>query len=99
MSLKKPTGQSACHRNKTLSTNERDLIVGGQAVIEGVMMRTPNAYAVAVRKADGTIVNISARLPKWRDKYPLLKLPVLGGSAVLVQSMGLGVKDLTDSAN
>jgi len=51
-----------------LSTNERDLIVGGQAVIEGVMMRTPNAYAVAVRKADGTIVNIAARLPKWSDK-------------------------------
>ena len=75
-----------------LSTNERDLIVGGQAVIEGVMMRTPNAYAVAVRKADGTITNISARLPKWSDKYPLLKLPVLRGGAVLIQSMGLGIK-------
>jgi uncharacterized protein YqhQ len=73
--------------------------VGGQAVIEGVMMRTPNAYAVAVRKADGTIVNISARLPKWSDKYPLLKLPVLRGSAVLVQSMGLGIKALNYSAN
>ncbi len=82
-----------------MSTNERDLIVGGQAVIEGVMMRTPNAYAVAVRKADGTIVNISARLPKWSDKYPLLKLPVLRGSAVLVQSMGLGIKALNYSAN
>jgi uncharacterized protein YqhQ len=75
------------------------LIVGGQAVIEGVMMRTPNAYAVAVRKADGTIVNISARLPKWSDKYPLLRLPVLRGSAVLVQSMGLGIKALNYSAN
>ena len=63
------------------------------------MMRTPNAYAVAVRKADGTIVNISARLPKWSDKYPLLKLPVLRGSAVLVQSMGLGIKALNYSAN
>lgn len=82
-----------------MSTTERDLIVGGQAVIEGVMMRTPNAYAVAVRKADGTIVNISARLPKWSDKYPLLKLPVLRGSAVLVQSMGLGIKALNYSAN
>ena len=82
-----------------MSTNERDLIVGGQAVIEGVMMRTPNAYAVAVRKADGTIVNISARLPKWSDKYPLLKLPVLRGSAVLIQSMGLGIKALNYSAN
>ncbi len=82
-----------------LSTNERDLIVGGQAVIEGVMMRTPNAYAIAVRKADGTIVNTSARLPKLGDKYPLLKLPVLRGSAVLVQSMGLGIKALNFSAN
>ena len=45
-----------------MSTPERDLIVGGQAVIEGVMMRTPNAYAIAVRKADGTIVNTAARL-------------------------------------
>ena len=62
-------------------------------------MRTPNAYAVAVRKADGTIVNIAARLPKWSDKYPLLKLPVLRGSAVLVQSMGLGIKALNYSAN
>ena len=83
----------------TLSPNERDLIVGGQAVIEGVMMRTPNAYAIAVRKADGTIVNISARLPKWSVKYPLLKLPILRGSALLVQSMGLGIKALNYSAN
>ncbi len=82
-----------------VSTNERDLIVGGQAVIEGVMMRTPNAYAVAVRKADGTIVNTAARLPKLSDKYPILKLPILRGSAVLVQSMGLGIKALNYSAN
>jgi uncharacterized protein YqhQ len=82
-----------------MSTPERDLIVGGQAVIEGVMMRTPNAYAIAVRKADGSIVNTAARLPKWSDKYPLLKLPVLRGGAVLVQSMGLGIKALNYSAN
>jgi uncharacterized protein YqhQ len=82
-----------------VSTNERDLIVGGQAVIEGVMMRTPNAYAIAVRKADGTIVNTAARLPKWSDKHPLLKLPVLRGGAVLLQSMGLGIKALNYSAN
>src|ERR1700704_172760 len=82
-----------------MSTNERDLIVGGQAVIEGVMMRTPNAYAIAVRKADGTIVNTAARLPKWSDKYPLLKVPVLRGGAVLLQSMGLGIKALNYSAN
>ena len=82
-----------------MSANERDLIVGGQAVIEGVMMRTPSAYAIAVRKADGTIVNTAAVLPKWSDKYPILKLPVLRGGAVLVQSMGLGIKALNYSAN
>jgi len=81
-----------------MSTNERDLIVGGQAVIEGVMMRTPNAYAIAVRKPDGTIVNTAATLPKWSDKYPIFKLPVLRGGAVLLQSMGLGIKALNYSA-
>jgi uncharacterized protein YqhQ len=82
-----------------MSTPERDLIVGGQAVIEGVMMRTPNAYAIAVRKADGTIINTAAPLPKWSDKYPILKLPILRGGAVLIQSMGLGIKALNYSAN
>ena len=82
-----------------MSTNERDLIVGGQAVIEGVMMRTPNAYAIAIRKADGTIINTAAALPKWSDKWPILKLPILRGGAVLVQSMGLGIKALNFSAN
>lgn len=86
-------------RYDKLSTTERDLIVGGQAVIEGVMMRTPNAYAIAVRKPDGSIVNTAARLPKWSDNYPILKLPVLRGGAVLLQSMGLGIKALNYSAN
>ncbi len=82
-----------------MSASEKDLIVGGQAVIEGVMMRTPNAYAIAVRRADGTITHTGAKLPKWSDKYPLLKLPVLRGAAVLVQSMALGIKALNYSAS
>jgi uncharacterized protein YqhQ len=82
-----------------VSANERDLIVGGQAVIEGVMMRTPNAYAIAVRKTDGSIVHTAAVLPKWSDKAPILKLPILRGGAVLLQSMGLGIKALNYSAS
>jgi uncharacterized protein YqhQ len=81
-----------------VSANEKDLIVGGQAVIEGVMMRTPSAYAIAVRRPDGTITHTGARLPKWSDNYPALKLPVLRGAAVLVQSMALGIKALNYSA-
>ncbi|HEX8561092.1 MAG TPA: DUF1385 domain-containing protein [Pyrinomonadaceae bacterium] len=81
-----------------MSASEKDLIVGGQAVIEGVMMRTPSAYAVAVRRPDGTITHTGASLPKWSDKYPALRLPVLRGAAVLVQSMALGIKALNYSA-
>jgi uncharacterized protein YqhQ len=81
-----------------LSANEKDLIVGGQAVIEGVMMRTPNAYAIAVRRPDGSITHTGARLPKWSDRLPFLRLPVLRGAAVLVQSMALGIKALNYSA-
>jgi uncharacterized protein YqhQ len=82
-----------------VSANEKDLIVGGQAVVEGVMMRTPNAYAVAVRRADGEIVFTGAALPKWSDKHRFLRLPVLRGAAVLVQSMALGIKALNYSAS
>ena len=78
---------------------ERDLIVGGQAVIEGVMMRTPSAYAIACRKADGTIVHTAEKLPKWSDQYKFLNFPVIRGGATLIQSMALGVKALNFSAN
>jgi uncharacterized protein YqhQ len=78
---------------------EDQIIVGGQAVIEGVMMRAPHSYAVAVRRPDGEIVSKSERLPVLAEKYPLLKLPVLRGSAVLIQSMVLGIKALNFSAN
>src|SRR5262249_24204576 len=79
-------------------SQEKEIIVGGQAVIEGVMMRAPNSYAIAVRRQDGSIVSKSERLPKLADKYPILKTPVLRGSAVLVHSMLLGIKALNFSA-
>src|SRR5215211_4010023 len=82
----------------TVFAMERDLIVGGQAVMEGVMMRTPSAYAIACRKSDGSIVHTSEALPKWSDTYKWLNLPVLRGGATLIQSMALGVKALNFSA-
>lgn len=77
---------------------QRDLIVGGQAVMEGVMMRTPSAYAIACRKKDGTIVHTAEKLPKWSDEHKWLNLPVLRGGATLIQSMALGIKALNFSA-
>lgn len=82
----------------TVFAVERDLIVGGQAVMEGVMMRTPSAYAIACRKADGSIITTAEVLPKWSDKYKWLNTPVLRGGATLIQSMALGVKALNFSA-
>ena len=82
----------------TVFAMERDLIVGGQAVMEGVMMRTPSAYAIACRKSDGTIVHTAESLPKWSDTYKWLNWPVLRGGATLIQSMALGVKALNFSA-
>lgn len=76
---------------------ERDLIVGGQAVMEGVMMRTPSAYAIACRKSDGSIVHTAESLPRWSDKYKWLSWPVLRGGATLIQSLALGVKALNFS--
>jgi len=78
--------------------SNEDIIVGGQAVIEGVMMRSPNSYAVAVRRASGEIVYKGERLEKLTRKYPILRFPILRGSAVLIQSMALGIKALNFSA-
>lgn len=82
----------------TIFAVERDLIVGGQAVMEGVMMRTPSAYAIACRKSDGSIIHTAETLPKWSDKYKWLSWPVLRGGATLIQSMALGIKALNFSA-
>src|SRR6185436_7644932 len=78
---------------------EEEIIVGGQAVIEGVMMRTPHAYAVAVRRPDGEIVSKQELLPSLAARYPVFKTPVLRGSALLIHSMLLGVQALNYSAN
>jgi uncharacterized protein YqhQ len=75
-----------------------DVLVGGQAVIEGVMMRTPHAYAVAVRKPDGSIVREGHRITSLGEKYPRFKWPVVRGAAILGQSLVLGIRALNFSA-
>lgn len=72
--------------------------IGGQAVIEGVMMKNENKYAVAVRKPDKEIeVQVNNYAPA-SDKCKLLKLPIVRGVFNFVESMVIGVKTLTYSA-
>jgi uncharacterized protein YqhQ len=76
-----------------------DMLVGGQAVLDGVMMRSARGYAVAVRKPDGTVAVDRAAVPSPARKFPLLKLPILRGSAVLLQSLFLGFRALSFAAH
>src|ERR1700716_649028 len=76
-----------------------ETLVGGQAVIEGVMMRAPHSYCVAVRKPSGEIITQEMAVPRMSEKYPLLKLPILRGLGTLGQAMSLGIKALRFSAN
>ena len=72
--------------------------VGGQAVIEGVMMRGADKVAVAVRKPDGEIAVDVNPASSIRDKYPILKKPLLRGVIALFESLYDGMKALAYSA-
>jgi len=71
-----------------------ETLVGGQAVMEGVMMRSPHSYCVAVRKSTGEIVTEENPLARASEKYPIFKLPVFRGLGTLGQAMWLGIKAL-----
>ncbi|MEO5968778.1 MAG: DUF1385 domain-containing protein [Bdellovibrionia bacterium] len=73
--------------------------IGGQAVIEGVMMRSPHFIAVAVRKPNQRIVIRNKSYLSIGQKYPFLKKPVLRGVVTLLESMAQGVESLGYSAN
>ncbi|HEX9942485.1 MAG TPA: DUF1385 domain-containing protein [Thermoanaerobaculia bacterium] len=77
---------------------EGELLVGGQALIEGVMMRSPGAWGVAVRRPDGSLSLQRGKVASLARRYPFLKLPVLRGVAVLFQSLALGIRALNFSA-
>ncbi len=72
--------------------------VGGQAVLEGVMMRAPHAWAVAVRKPDGEIEAARHELPRLSSRSRLAKMPLVRGVLVLGESLTLGFRALSWSA-
>jgi uncharacterized protein YqhQ len=83
----------------TTADRNVDMLIGGQAVIEGVMMRSLTGYSVAVRQPDGGVAIKQDKLVSIAKKYPFLKFPVLRGSVVLIQSLILGMRALNYSAN
>ena len=76
-----------------------DMLIGGQAVIEGVLMRGLTGYSIAVRKPDGGVAIRKDKLVSVTKKYPFLKFPVLRGSVVLIQSLILGMRALNYSTS
>lgn len=72
--------------------------IGGQAVIEGVMMRAPSVMTVAVRRPSGEIVVKADRLRLLSDRYSFLKLPFFRGTVSLFGTMVLGIRALNYSA-
>lgn len=82
-----------------LESGEEPTLVGGQAVLEGVMMRAPHSYCIAVRKPNGEMVTEEKAIPRMSEKYPIFKYPVLRGLGTLGQAMQLGFKSLNFSMN
>jgi uncharacterized protein YqhQ len=77
----------------------RDAPVGGQAVMEGVMMRGVSTWAVAVRTPAGEIDVQSFPLVSWINRHRVLRWPVIRGVVALVESLNIGFKALGMSAN
>src|SRR6266536_6676150 len=72
--------------------------IGGQAVLEGVMMRSPSSWAVAVRKPDGGIAQVCRPITSPMAKRRIYRLPVVRGVIALGESLAIGFRALAISA-
>lgn len=79
--------------------SEQRVTYGGQAVLEGVMMRGPKRMAIAVRRPDGEIAIYQEEVKSVLQKYPILRLPILRGMIALVETMSTGITALMYSAS
>lgn len=78
---------------------KRDAPVGGQAVLEGVMMRGVTTWAVALRKPDGEIETSVETIQPWARRHPILRWPIIRGIVALAESLKIGFRALGMSAN
>ena len=93
------TSEQAARQADGTLVAQRDAPIGGQAVLEGVMMRGVSTWAVAVRKPDESIDVQSFPFASVLRKHKLLRLPVVRGAVALVESLGIGFKALGIAAN
>ena len=82
-----------------LPVASRDVPVGGQAVLEGVMMRGVSTWALAVKKPDGTVEVTSEPLVSWARRHRALRFPVVRGVVALAESLKLGFRAMRIAAN
>src|SRR5207245_6920197 len=80
-------------------TKSMSSLIGGQAVLEGVMMRGASNWAVAVRKPDGDIAHISKPIVSPMTRHWVLRLPVIRGVVALGEALTIGFRALANSAN
>src|SRR5213592_2418168 len=73
--------------------------IGGQAVLEGVMMRGPSAWSVAVRKPDGVIAEVNRPITSMLVRHRWMRLPIVRGVVALGESLAIGFRALAISAN
>jgi uncharacterized protein YqhQ len=73
--------------------------IGGQAVLEGVMMRSPGHWALAVRKPDGEIADVNRAIHSPMARHRIFRLPVIRGIIALGESLAIGFRALAISAN
>jgi uncharacterized protein YqhQ len=73
--------------------------IGGQAVLEGVMMRSPSNWALAVRKPDGEIAEVNRPIRSVMSRHWVFRLPILRGVIALGESLAIGFRALAISAN
>ena len=93
--MSKDTNKNDTNKNEKIHITS----IGGQAVMEGVMMRGPKTIATAVRKADGSIIVDKKDVNSVISKYKLLKIPIIRGVVSFIESMVTGVRCLMFSAD
>ena len=79
--------------------NEKKLPIGGQALIEGIMMRSKNYYSMVVKKKDGSLKNKLVKFISFTSKFKFLDIIFIRGMINFLEMLYIGIKSLNFSSN